>query len=721
LGQVDVEETVMIVRRFPAIAVACGLVGAATIAVIAMATASAATTAHTVTFVNRSGQTLWIGSRSNSDGSAELSGLPTLASGQSATITLPDNDAAQHWRGTFFAREGCGGSGSGFRCAVGDCGAAVDRCVVGQQPVSLAEFNFDRNDGGAPWYDVSYVDAFSLPVTIMTAGGDESTAAGSCTARPCTGGEMLTACPAENAVSPPGSGRNLLCVNPNRDGASSYTNNLGAFGPRAYLWSTADRGPNRVVFNCPGCSDFVVTFHGDSTAAPGPPAQPAPLAAQSGTHSFRGLGNKCVDVPDGQSNDGAQLQVYDCNGTPAQAFTAGPAGQQLVLGKCLDVAWAGTERATKVQIAWCNGGPAQVWVRAGATLRNPNSNKCLDVPYGNWGNGTKLWIWDCNGTTSQAWDMVTAGSRTAGALRSAAPALPAPAPPAADAGGSPLSGAQYYGVNRGAAAQVAVWQTSRPGDAALMRDLAAVPVATWFVDPAADVRSAVATTIDAATAQGRVALLVAFAVPDRDCGGLSGGGAPSEAAYGDFIRRFAAGIGSRRAVVIVEPDALSGLCGDVAARYRLLNEAVDVLAGTGAVVYLDAGNARWVAPGDMADRLRQAGVARARGFSVNVSSFYSTDESARYAETISTAIGGHTDYVIDTSRNGNGGTGEWCNPAGRALGPVPGTSTGYPHADAYLWIKVPGESDGACNGAPAAGAWMGDYALDLAKAAGWKP
>jgi endoglucanase len=78
--------------------------------------------------------------------------------------------------------------------------------------------------------------------------------------------------------------------------------------------------------------------------------------------------------------------------------------------------------------------------------------------------------------------------------------------------------------------------------------------------------------------------------------------------------------------------------------------------------------------------------------------------------------------VIDTSRNGNGpapsgpaGNEHWCNPAGRKLGDLPTTTTGVPLADAYLWIKRPGESDGACgNDAPPAGQWFPDYALALA-------
>ncbi|MGW1076116.1 glycoside hydrolase family 6 protein [Streptomyces sp. NPDC002537] len=64
----------------------------------------------------------------------------------------------------------------------------------------------------------------------------------------------------------------------------------------------------------------------------------------------------------------------------------------------------------------------------------------------------------------------------------------------------------------------------------------------------------------------------------------------------------------------------------------------------------------------------------------------------------------------------SGGDEPWCNPPGRALGTPPTTATGSPLIDAFLWIKRPGESDGACRGAPPAGHWWADYALRLAEA-----
>ena len=58
--------------------------------------------------------------------------------------------------------------------------------------------------------------------------------------------------------------------------------------------------------------------------------------------------------------------------------------------------------------------------------------------------------------------------------------------------------------------------------------------------------------------------------------------------------------------------------------------------------------------------------------------------------------------VITALQNGN-----WCNPPGAGLGVKPTANTGVPLADAYLWVKTVGESDGQCNIAGGARAW--DY------------
>ena len=281
-----------------------------------------------------------------------------------------------------------------------------------------------------------------------------------------------------------------------------------------------------------------------------------------------------------------------------------------------------------------------------------------------------------------------------------------------------LAGARLYVRSASPALdQATAWRNSRAADAALMDRIAAQPVASWLGGWSGDVRSAVRSTVDAAA--GRVPVFVVYNIPNRDCGSYSAGGEASPAAYKAWIRQVAAGV-SAGSVVIVEPDAIAGMdCLSPAMqddRLALLSDAVSVLKNAGAMVYLDAGHARWLSAGIAASRLKLAGIDKADGFSLNVSNFIQNDESVRYGDQVSSLVGGKH-YVIDTSRNGNGpiSADAWCNPRGRALGRLPTTNTGNARVDAFLWVKVPGESDGSCNGGPSAGQWWADYALELAR------
>lgn len=226
-------------------------------------------------------------------------------------------------------------------------------------------------------------------------------------------------------------------------------------------------------------------------------------------------------------------------------------------------------------------------------------------------------------------------------------------------------------------------------------------------------------------------------------------------------------------------------------RFAIVNDAVDSLKAQGqTAVYLDGTHSGWLGAGDAAHRLAQAGVARADGFFLNVSNFQPTDHLQKYGTWISKCIWfgtqsadwsrGHFDwcasqyypatasdfstwtlsdqwytdnvesqtyagypgdaglqgFVIDTSRNGQGpwtsavsypDNQDWCNPPARGLGFAPTVKTGVDLNDAFLWIKIPGESDGQCNRGtagttdparnntadPAAGQWFPDMALEL--------
>ncbi|WP_069764117.1 glycoside hydrolase family 6 protein [Streptomyces sp. LUP47B] len=274
--------------------------------------------------------------------------------------------------------------------------------------------------------------------------------------------------------------------------------------------------------------------------------------------------------------------------------------------------------------------------------------------------------------------------------------------------------------------QVAAYAKSGKDDEAeQIRKIAQQPTGEW-IGPENPEQEARGFT-EAADKAGRTALLVLYNIPHRDCGQYSQGGAADGNAYRAWIDGVAAGIGDRSATVILEPDAVLHLVDGCTKdefheeRYDLLTGAIEKLKSLkNTKVYLDAGNAGWGHPDEIFEPLKWAGIAKADGFSVNVSNFYSTQDSIAYGRQLSAKVG-NKHFVIDTSRNGNGPYKDgdenerWCNPPGRALGETPTTKTADPLVDAYLWVKRPGESDGECKGGPKAGEWWPTYALKLAR------
>ncbi len=251
------------------------------------------------------------------------------------------------------------------------------------------------------------------------------------------------------------------------------------------------------------------------------------------------------------------------------------------------------------------------------------------------------------------------------------------------------------------------------------------PQGIWLTSDVGRVEQEARSVAQGAADAGRTSVVVLYDLPHRDCAGYSAGGAVDAAAYRNWLAKVVRGLGRSAPLVILEPDgvalALDGCLSDQqrAERYGLLADAVTALSQQDdARVYLDAGNPGWVQdPLAVAAALRASGIGRAAGFALNVSNFYTTRADTDYGHRIAAILGG-AHFVIDTSRNGNGpatGAQNWCNPPGRALGTPPTVRTGDPSVDAFLWVKDPGESDGPCRpGAPPAGVWWAQYALDLA-------
>lgn len=268
-----------------------------------------------------------------------------------------------------------------------------------------------------------------------------------------------------------------------------------------------------------------------------------------------------------------------------------------------------------------------------------------------------------------------------------------------------------------------------PATRALIYQIAATPTSIWLGGNPTD-GAAVNQIETTASAAHETPQFVLYAIPERDCNGRHPGGLSGVTAYEQWIDSIRAGIAHRPAIVIVEPDAIGMTCLSPSARadrVQMLSYALEMLSKDPSTwVYIHAGSSR-LRPDDVLQPLIDVGVQHARGFALNISSYGTVAEEEQYGDALVRALadrgvtGMH--YVIDTSRDGVGRapTGSQqalygaCNQRDRALGVRPTPITGHPGVDAFLWIKPPGETDGACfPGDPSAG-WYQSYALDLVR------
>jgi endoglucanase len=135
--------------------------------------------------------------------------------------------------------------------------------------------------------------------------------------------------------------------------------------------------------------------------------------------------------------------------------------------------------------------------------------------------------------------------------------------------------------------------------------------------------------------------------------------ADQQASYYNWINAFAAGIGSSRVALVLQPDLPFALCaprrGQVA-----LNLVKYAAAQFGALphttVYIDVGAADWPTVKQAVYLLRAAGVKYARGFALNATHYDSNASELEYGAQVSAALakagirGKH--FVINTAENG---------------------------------------------------------------------
>lgn len=155
---------------------------------------------HPMTFVNNSGEDIFLGVWRDLQGTTAQTGVTPPAGWPDWKIAAGETKkwcADYKFHGRFIARTGC----KNGKCDTGDCcssdngsGCEQNVCTTGSQPASLAEFTLD-DDHNKHWYNASYVDGYNFPVQIDITTTSESKCekkAGCAELPPCPwGGEFI--------------------------------------------------------------------------------------------------------------------------------------------------------------------------------------------------------------------------------------------------------------------------------------------------------------------------------------------------------------------------------------------------------------------------------------------------------------------------------------------------------------------------------------------------
>ncbi|KAK8124571.1 Exoglucanase 3 [Apiospora kogelbergensis] len=238
--------------------------------------------------------------------------------------------------------------------------------------------------------------------------------------------------------------------------------------------------------------------------------------------------------------------------------------------------------------------------------------------------------------------------------------------------------------------------------------------------------------------------LVIYDLPGRDCAAKASNG---ELKYSEISRYKSEYIDPIVAILkknpntafalLIEPDSLPNLvtnadlqtCKDSKSAYEEgVAYALKNLNLPNVVMYVDAGHGGWLGwdanlkPGaeELAKVYKNAGSPKqVRGFATNIAGWNAWDLSPGefskasdakynscqnekiYVQKFGAALktAGHPSYaIVDTGRNAKTGMrkewGDWCNVVDAGFGKRPTADTGDSNADAFVWGKPGGESDG---------------------------
>ncbi|KAL0952159.1 hypothetical protein HGRIS_008775 [Hohenbuehelia grisea] len=252
------------------------------------------------------------------------------------------------------------------------------------------------------------------------------------------------------SVKPNRQHENGLCaeIKCNDENCSSAYRSLPESLPEVGDKAIGDKAPAPPLFRCPEATDYTVTFCPDSAPPPLPsaaippsPPTPSPKPRKPAHHNFRklhpnGKNDKCIEYRGEFPSNGAPVQIFDCdkskNKNNAQLWELKEGRTSVkVAGTnfCLD-ATDGLDDGAKLQIWECNDKPQQRWFYTqdkrlaldgrfhdrklldGPALRRlKKSGKqgkglCLDLTDKKFDNENRIQVWKCTDhNENQIWTL----------------------------------------------------------------------------------------------------------------------------------------------------------------------------------------------------------------------------------------------------------------------------------------------------------------------------
>ncbi|XWS56607.1 hypothetical protein CRYUN_Cryun09bG0100800 [Craigia yunnanensis] len=215
--------------------------------------------------VNNCQESIWPGILGSAGHETPRDGGFYLSCGKQSVLELPER-----WSGRIWPRQGCcfdeTGKGS---CQTGDC-AGLLQCkgLGGKPPATLVEMTLGSPTSALHYYDVSLVDGFNVPVSMVPIGGGVGCGVAACEA------DLNVCCPVALVVKKEGKvvGCKSACLaaktdrycctgefaNPKSCKPTNFANLFKAICPRAYSYAFDDssslktcRAPRYLITFCP--------------------------------------------------------------------------------------------------------------------------------------------------------------------------------------------------------------------------------------------------------------------------------------------------------------------------------------------------------------------------------------------------------------------------------------------------------------------------------------